>query len=126
MIISNHFPYVIFPTSTSSFKFLSYYFKNLKRDYNNSRQSLRHPKLTQDAGLLFNGPSLRKIDVCSNLIFQNENNFLYKGSKTTYAKWCDKHKFKYANRVIPKNWLKEKGKDKYPHIVETNRKGVLK
>ena len=65
-----------------------------------------------------------KLDI--RFIFQNENNFLYKGSKTTYAKWCDKHKFKYANRVIPKNWLKEKGKDKYPHIIETDRKGVLK
>ena len=65
-----------------------------------------------------------KLDI--RFIFQNENNVLYKGSKTTYAKWCDKHKFKYANRIIPKNWLKEKGKDKYPHIIETDRKGVLK
>ena len=46
-------------------------FKHLKRDDNNQRKTLMHPTLTNDGGLLFgwNSP-LRKIDKCSNLIFQ--------------------------------------------------------
>lgn len=32
---------------------------------------------------------------------------LYKGSKTTYAQWCDKHGFKYADKLIPEAWLQE-------------------
>lgn len=47
-------------------------FKFLERDANNSRQILMHPLLTNDGGLLFTGATpLRKIDACSNLIFQN-------------------------------------------------------
>ena len=46
-------------------------FKFLNRDNKNSRQSLYHPKLTRDNGLLFNSGPFRKIDACSNLIFQN-------------------------------------------------------
>ena len=57
-------------------------------------------------------------------IFQNENNILYKGSKTTYAKWCEEHKFKYANRVIPKKWLNEKGKDKFPKKIEIKNNNI--
>ena len=47
-------------------------FKFLNRDNNNSRSILNHPKLMHDGGLLFaNSSPLRKIDACSNLIFQN-------------------------------------------------------
>lgn len=48
-------------------------FKHLERDKKNSRSRLIHPKLTEDGGLLFNDNTpLRKIDACSNLIFQNK------------------------------------------------------
>ncbi len=40
-------------------------------------------------------------------IFSNANNKLYKGSKSTYADWCDKHKFVWANKTIPQEWLCE-------------------
>jgi hypothetical protein len=33
---------------------------------------------------------------------------LYKGSPTTYAAWCEKHGFKYADKLIPLAWFKEK------------------
>ena len=47
-------------------------FKYLNRDRNNSRSLLRHPLLLKDGGLVFQDSSpLRKIDECSNLIFQN-------------------------------------------------------
>lgn len=38
-------------------------------------------------------------------IFINSQKKLYKGSPTTYAKWCDRHSFLYADRVIPKEWF---------------------
>ena len=49
-------------------------FKYIERDANNARQILMHPQLTNDGGLIFTGATpLRKIDACSNLIFQKAN-----------------------------------------------------
>jgi hypothetical protein len=44
------------------------------------------------------------------LVFSNAKAKLYKGSKTTYALWCEKNHFLYSHRVIPPDWLEEKGK----------------
>lgn len=41
-------------------------------------------------------------------VFSNSKATLYKGSKTTYAQWCDKRDFLYADKNIPPEWLKEK------------------
>lgn len=41
-------------------------------------------------------------------VFSNPNSKLYKGSKTTYADWCDKHGFKWAKEEIPLEWIKER------------------
>ena len=47
-------------------------FKFLKRDRNNSRSLLKHPLLLEDGSLVFHHSTpFRKIDACSNLIFQN-------------------------------------------------------
>jgi len=43
-------------------------------------------------------------------VFSNANAKLYKGAKSRYSDWCNKHNFKWAHRVIPEEWLKEKGK----------------
>jgi len=40
-------------------------------------------------------------------VFQNSKNKIRKGSKTTYADWCEKHGFKYADKAIPEDWVKE-------------------
>ena len=40
-------------------------------------------------------------------VFQNANNKLNKGSKTTYGDWCDKQGFLWAEKTIPKEWLNE-------------------
>lgn len=42
-------------------------------------------------------------------VFSNDKAKLYKGSKTTYAMWCEKNDFQYSHRVIPPDWLSEKG-----------------
>ena len=38
-------------------------------------------------------------------VFQNSRAKLYKGAKTTYAQWCDKHGFLYADKSIQEEWL---------------------
>jgi hypothetical protein len=38
-------------------------------------------------------------------VFQNSKNKIRKGSKTTYADWCTKHGFLYADKDIPADWL---------------------
>ena len=40
-------------------------------------------------------------------VFQNPNAKLYKGSKTTYAQYCDKKGWLWAKKDIPEEWLKE-------------------
>ena len=44
-------------------------------------------------------------------VFSNANAKLYKGAKSRYCNWCEQHKFQWAHRVIPEEWLKEKGKE---------------
>lgn len=45
-------------------------------------------------------------DLDIRFIFQNSKNKLRKGSKTTYADWCLKHGFLFADKTIPPDWLK--------------------
>ena len=50
-------------------------------------------------------------------VFENSRRKLSKGAKSTYATWCERNKFLYADRVIPEEWLKEKGIDNHPDLV---------
>lgn len=40
-------------------------------------------------------------------VFSNANSKLDKRSKTMYRQWCDRKGFKWANKVIPDEWLEE-------------------
>ena len=40
------------------------------------------------------------------LVFQNAKTKIRKGSKTTYADWCDKDGIIWAEKNIPKSWFK--------------------
>ena len=51
-------------------------------------------------------------------VFENSNRKLRKGAKTRYYQWCNKYDFDYYDRIIPEEWLKEKGKDKYPKFIK--------
>jgi hypothetical protein len=42
-------------------------------------------------------------------VFSNANAKLYKGAKSRYSDWCDKQGFMWAHRLIPEEWLNEKG-----------------
>jgi Phage endonuclease I len=46
-----------------------------------------------------------QIDI--RFVFQNPNAKLYKGSKTTYAQYCDKKGWLWAKKEIPREWLDE-------------------
>ena len=47
-------------------------------------------------------------DLDIRMVFMNAKNKIYKGSKTTYADWCDKHNYKWADKSIPIEWLTKK------------------
>lgn len=39
-------------------------------------------------------------------VFQS-NNKIYKKSDNRYSDWCDKHKFQWALKSVPKEWIEE-------------------
>ncbi|EMF8795618.1 endodeoxyribonuclease [Pseudomonas aeruginosa] len=45
-------------------------------------------------------------------VFSNSRTRISKNSKTTYAMWCEKYGFLFADKSIPEAWLKE------PHCPE--------
>ena len=47
-------------------------------------------------------------DLDLRFIFSSSRSRLRKGSKTTYAIWCEKNGFLYADKIVPIDWLKEK------------------
>ena len=59
-------------------------FKYMQRDLNNSRYLLYHPLLTKKGDLIFNSINapLRKIDACSNLVFQNTHDGFHHSVET--------------------------------------------
>lgn len=40
-------------------------------------------------------------------VFSNSNARISKASATTYAQWCIKNGFKYADKTIPEEWFSE-------------------
>ena len=63
-------------------------------------------------------------DLDIRFVFSNAKAKLYKGAKTTYAEWCDKNGFKWAHRVIPEEWLKEKGSATKTKVIKRKDNGV--
>ena len=45
-----------------------------------------------------------KLDI--RFVFSNSRNKIRKGCKTTYAMWCEKNNFLYADKRIPDEWIK--------------------
>lgn len=47
-------------------------------------------------------------DLDIRFVFQQANQKISKQSKTTYAKWCNTHGFKFSDKgIIPQEWLDE-------------------
>ena len=57
-----------------------------------------------------------KLDI--RFVFTNSKAKLSKGAKSSYSDWCIKHGFRYYDRIIPEDWLKEKGKNKHPKFIK--------
>ena len=57
-------------------------------------------------------------DLDIRFVFTNSRSKLQKGAKSSYGQWCDKYGFRYYDRIIPEDWLKEKGKDKHPKFIK--------
>jgi len=51
-------------------------------------------------------------DLDIRFLFQRASNRLSKTSHTTYAKWCEKNGFLWAEKHIPQEWINEKPKSK--------------
>lgn len=49
-----------------------------------------------------------KLDI--RFVFSRSASPISKGSKTTYADWCRKFGFQFADKLIPPSWTKEKKK----------------
>ena len=41
-------------------------------------------------------------------VFSNSKQKISKASRTTYADWCNKNGFQYADKEIPDSWIKER------------------
>ena len=50
-------------------------------------------------------------------VFESSKRKLRKGAKSTYGEWCNRYGFRYYDRIIPEEWLKEKGKNDYPDFI---------
>jgi len=46
-------------------------------------------------------------DLDIRFVFVNADNKISRTSKTTYANWCDRHKFLWAESLVPMEWLNE-------------------
>ena len=46
-------------------------------------------------------------DIEFRFVFTNSKARISKASQTTYARWCEKNGFKYADKLIPNEWIKE-------------------
>lgn len=49
----------------------------------------------------------QKPELDIRFVFYNAKAKLYKGAKSSYADWCNKHGFVWADKSIPKEWLEE-------------------
>ena len=63
-----------------------------------------------------------KLDI--RFVFTNSKSKLYKGAKSTYGQWCTKNNFRYYDRIIPEDWLKEKGKNKHLKFIKFTDKKI--
>lgn len=70
---------------------------------------------TDRAKHLFVQAQYPELDI--RFVFSNAQAKINKGSKTTYAMWCEAHGIKWAHKEIPSEWFKEKGPKRSPQAV---------
>ncbi|HCL3314598.1 TPA: endodeoxyribonuclease [Pseudomonas aeruginosa] len=55
-------------------------------------------------------------------VFSNSRSRISKNSKTTYAMWCQKYGFQFADRWIPQEWLEEPAQPERLAAIEQAKK----
>tara|TARA_R100000458_G_scaffold57083_1_gene62730 strand:+ start:16 stop:477 length:462 start_codon:yes stop_codon:yes gene_type:complete len=65
-----------------------------------------------------------KLDI--RFVFTSSRRKLQKGSKTTYATWCEKNNFLFHDRIIPQPWLKERKKKPHPEFIKFSGKKIIR
>lgn len=50
-------------------------------------------------------------DIDIRFLFSSAKTKLYAGSPTTYAAWCEKHDFEFAERRVPDHWIASNNRD---------------
>lgn len=65
-------------------------------------------------------------DLDIRFVFENSRRKLRKGAKSTYAEWCIKYGFRYYDRIIPEDWLKEKGKNKHTPFIKFKGQKIVR
>lgn len=55
-------------------------------------------------------------DLDIRMLFMNSKTKIRKGSKLTYAGWCEKYGFPFADGMIPMKWFKEKKVSKVKNV----------
>ena len=63
-----------------------------------------------------------KLDI--RFVFTSSKRTLSICAKSTYGQWCNKHGIKFNDRIIPEDWLYEKGKDMHPALIHCPYKKV--
>jgi hypothetical protein len=63
-------------------------------------------------------------DLDIRFIFTNSKSKLRKGAKSSYGEWCIKYGFRYFDRIIPEDWLKEKGVSNHPKFIKYKNKKI--
>ncbi len=58
-------------------------------------------------------------DLDIRFVFMNSKTKVRKGSDATYADWCKRYGFLFADMAIPLKWFKEPNKEKPPLITQT-------
>ena len=61
-------------------------------------------------------------DLEIRFVFSRSKSPIYKGSKTTNAKWAEKHGFKWAEKLIPEEWMQEESNPVWVSAVMTLNK----
>ena len=102
---------------------VKYSYESLKINYTKPvKQSYYKPDFILDNGIIIEAKGLfsskdrqkhvlvkeqhPELDI--RFVFSNSKIKLNKKSKTTYAMWCEKNGFLYADERIPKSWLYDK------------------
>lgn len=60
-------------------------------------------------------------DLDLRFVFSSSNRTISKRSSTTYAEWCERYGFPYADKVIPLEWIQEQANEASLAVLEEIR-----